>query len=93
MITFLLFDFLPPLNKFLIKRHVRDASGQALTDGLEAIESASNNIPGKEDTALANAKHALKGSLNKSLSGLVDNFPGTFSNESHEHVRVAKDGK
>lgn len=93
MVAFLLFDFLPPFNKFLIKRHVRDASGQTLTDGLEAVESASDDIPGKEDPALANAKHALKGSLNKPFSGLVDDFPGAFSNEPHEHVGVAKDGK
>ena len=93
MSTFLLFNFLPSLNEFLIKRHVRYSSRQAFTNGFKTIESASNHIPGEKYSSFSDAKHPFQRSFNESLSRLIYHFPSPLSDQSHEHVRISKDCK
>ena len=90
MNTFLVFDFLSSLNKFLIHCHIRNSSWYTLTNCLETIASSCNNISCEENSTLNNSYCPFDWAFNKTLSRLIDNFPGSLSKHPYKDIGVSK---
>lgn len=90
VIAFLFFKFFPSFYELFIHCHVGYSSWDTLADGLEAVTSASNNIPGEEDSSFDDANCTFNGPLDEAFSGLVDNFPSPFRKHFKEYIGISE---
>jgi hypothetical protein len=92
MITLLIFNFLPSLNKLLIHSHKGNAPGKTLTNGLKTIKGSSHNIAGEVYATFCYAYRTLDWPFYETLSRLVNYLPGTLRQETCKYVGITEYG-
>lgn len=79
MFAFLHLYFLSSGYKFFIESYIRDAVRATLAHYLEGVASACDNVSGEVDSTLNDSDCAFNWSFDKAFRGLIDDFPGSFS--------------